>query len=247
MLTTLGRAFASRVPAVVACRHGLKRARSVSRTRAEAMSRTPSARIEPSTRVRVWVCDIQEKFSSVVTGFDHVAHNASTLLRALDAMHDPDADSRIIMTEQVPEKLGSTVASVVAATQPYDPGRVRRVSKTAFSMYDGGKEFIDDASCAHVVVGLEAHVCVLQTVLDLLRKEPESAVYVCVDAVSSIRLEDRAVALRRMERAGAILTCTESVIFEKLADASDSRFRSVSKIVREGASNKPTSAPLPSI
>jgi hypothetical protein len=86
---------------------------------------------------------------------------------------------------------------------------------------------------------------VLQTVLDLL--EAGKSVHVCVDATSSIRLEDRAVALRRMENAGAVLTCTESVIFEMLGDASDEAFRDVSKIVREGAKNKPASPPLPSL
>jgi len=50
-----------------------------------------------------------------------------------------------------------------------------------------------------------------------------------------------------MENAGAVLTCTESVIFEMLGDASDEAFRDVSKIVREGAKNKPTSPPLPSL
>jgi hypothetical protein len=157
------------------------------------------------------------------------------------------------MTEQVPEKLGPTVASVRDAARAVAGARRHRVSKTAFSMYDVGKAFVgrnslDEAPVRHVVVGLEAHVCVVQTVLDLLANEPNGVVYVCVDAVSSIRLEDRAVALRRMERAGAILTCTESVVFEMMGDANHPQFRAVSKIVREGATNKPTDcAPLPSI
>jgi hypothetical protein len=98
---------------------------------------------------------------------------------------------------------------------------------------------------------------VLQTVLDLLAHGKD--VFVCVDAVSSIRLADRAVALRRMERAGAVLTCTESVIFEMMGDADTPYFRSVSKIVREGAAGggtdyvgdenppKPNTPPLPAL
>ena len=210
-------------------------------------------KIDPeSPRLHVWVCDIQEKFSSAVAGFDHVAHNTSTMLRAIDAMQS-GWGTRVIMTEQVPEKLGPTVASVRDAARAVAGARRHRVSKTAFSMYDVGKAFVgrnspDEAPVRHVVVGLEAHVCVVQTVLDLLANEPNGVVYVCVDAVSSIRLEDRAVALRRMERAGAILTCTESVVFEMMGDANHPQFRAVSKIVREGATNKPTDcAPLPSI
>ena len=210
-------------------------------------------KIDPeSPRMHVWVCDIQEKFSSAVAGFDHVAHNTSTMLRAIDAMQS-GWGTRVIMTEQVPEKLGPTVASVRDAARAVAGERRHRVSKTAFSMYDVGKAFVgrnslDGSPVRHVVVGLEAHVCVVQTVLDLLANEPNGVVYVCVDAVSSIRLEDRAVALRRMERAGAILTCTESVVFEMMGDANHPQFRAVSKIVREGATNKPTDcAPLPSI
>jgi len=252
MLPTLARALASRVPATVSARRrGAKVARALSGTRAEAMNRAD--KIDPeSPRLHVWVCDIQEKFSSAVAGFDHVAHNTSTMLRAIDAMQS-GWGTRVIMTEQVPEKLGPTVASVRDAARAVAGARRHRVSKTAFSMYDVGKAFVgrnslDEAPVRHVVVGLEAHVCVVQTVLDLLANEPNGVVYVCVDAVSSIRLEDRAVALRRMERAGAILTCTESVVFEMMGDANHPQFRAVSKIVREGATNKPTDcAPLPSI
>jgi hypothetical protein len=252
MLPTLARALASRVPATVSARRrDAKVARALSGTRAEAMNRAD--KIDPeSPRMHVWVCDIQEKFSSAVAGFDHVAHNTSTMLRAIDAMQS-GWGTRVIMTEQVPEKLGPTVASVRDAARAVAGERRHRVSKTAFSMYDVGKAFVgrdslDGSPVRHVVVGLEAHVCVVQTVLDLLANEPNGVVYVCVDAVSSIRLEDRAVALRRMERAGAILTCTESVVFEMMGDANHPQFRAVSKIVREGATNKPTDcAPLPSI
>ena len=252
MLAPLARALTSRVPAVVARRGASKATRAFSRTSAEAMNR--ANKIDPvNPRLHVWVCDIQEKFSSAVTGFDHVAHNTSTMLRAIGAMGGGCGTTRVIMTEQVPEKLGPTAASVRDAARADAGVRSHCVSKTAFSMYDVGKAFVGrdspvEAPARHVVVGLEAHVCVVQTVLDLLANEPNGVVYVCVDAVSSIRLEDRAVALRRMERAGAILTCTESVVFEMMGDANHPQFRAVSKIVRDGATNKPTDcAPLPSI
>jgi hypothetical protein len=208
------------------------------------MSSSSSKRIRPKESVSLWICDLQEKFAGAVTGFDHCAHNSATLVRAVSAMGTNHA---VYVTEQVPEKLGSTVSVVREATEA-SRCATSYAGKTKFSMH------ADDASkmkgmldeCDHVcVMGIEAHVCVLQTVLDLL--EAGKSVHVCVDATSSIRLEDRAVALRRMENAGAVLTCTESVIFEMLGDASDEAFRDVSKIVREGAKNKPTSPPLPSL
>lgn len=194
--------------------------------------------------VRLWVCDLQEKFAPAITGFDHVAHNCATLMRAMHAIVDssPSLEVSAYITEQVPEKLGSTVASVRDAASASGL-RAHTRAKTTFSMYP---TFVDDEDVMgdhHVIVGIESHVCVLQTVLDLLTRD--KVVFVCVDAVSSIRLEDRAVALRRMERAGAILTCTESVVFELLGDAAHPGFRGASAAVREGAKTKPSSAPLP--
>jgi hypothetical protein len=194
--------------------------------------------------VRLWVCDLQEKFAPAITGFDHVAHNCATLMRAMHAIVDssPSLEVSAYITEQVPEKLGSTVASVRDAASASGL-RAHTRAKTTFSMYPTFADDEDVMGDHHVIVGIESHVCVLQTVLDLLTRD--KVVFVCVDAVSSIRLEDRAVALRRMERAGAILTCTESVVFELLGDAAHPGFRGASAAVREGAKTKPSSAPLP--
>jgi len=194
--------------------------------------------------VRLWVCDLQEKFAPAITGFDHVAHNCATLMRAMHAIVDssPSLEVSAYITEQVPEKLGSTVASVRDAASASGLRAITR-AKTTFSMYPTFADDEDVMGDHHVIVGIESHVCVLQTVLDLLTRD--KVVFVCVDAVSSIRLEDRAVALRRMERAGAILTCTESVVFELLGDAAHPGFRGASAAVREGAKTKPSSAPLP--
>lgn len=196
--------------------------------------------------VRLWVCDLQEKFAPAIAGFDHVAHNCATLMRAVNAIVEssPSAlEASAYITEQVPEKLGSTVASVRDAAASASGLRATTRAKTTFSMYPTFADDEDVMGDHHVIVGIESHVCVLQTVLDLLSRD--KVVFVCVDAVSSIRLEDRAVALRRMERAGAILTCTESVVFELLGDAAHPGFRGASAAVREGAKTKPSSAPLP--
>lgn len=210
----------------------------------------------------LWVCDIQEKFSTAVTAFDRVALGAETLARAMPLAVKPSGTLRLVVTEQVPEKLGTTVSPLMEALRSADE-RVVVHPKTAFSMYGSSEltseryEPIYDIVAQdgegrrkkHVIVGLEAHVCVLQTALDLRRHRPNDDVFVCADAVSSIRLEDRAVALRRMQAAGVIVTCTESVIFELLEDAKHQSFREVSKLVRESAQRAQalSSAPLPSI
>ena len=241
--------------------------RASTSTLASMSARTPRARLSGADAVRVlWVCDVQEKFAGAVKSFDRVALGASTLVRGLPMVHDKNV---FMVSEQVPDKLGPTVEQIkramVDANENESANVFTRVyAKTRFSMWKSDNEaflpardneaflrgcYDQEVKFQHVIVGLEAHVCVLQTVLDILRDRPSDDVFVCVDAVSSIRLEDRAVALRRMERAGAILTCTESVLFEVMEDATHPRFRDVSKLVREAArfASQLTSSPLPSI
>jgi nicotinamidase-related amidase len=81
-----------------------------------------------------------------------------------------------------------------------------------------------------IVVGIEAHVCVQQTVLDLLRAG--YLPYVCADAVSSRQPLDRQTAMARMRQAGAIITTTESVIFELLGQAGTQQFKQILRIVK---------------
>ena len=202
------------------------------------------SRITTHDVVRVYVCDMQEKFAKAITGFDHVAHAQSVLIRGIAAMDD-ERTHAVYCTEQAPEKLGKTVQVIEDALK--DTYGFTVAPKTRFSMIgaddvDKSSEHVHGARTHHIVTGIEAHVCVLQTVLDLLAVD--GVVHVCVDAVSSIRPEDRAVALRRMESAGAYLTTTESVLFEMLGDANSKHFKAVSACVR---AKRPETPPLPSI
>lgn len=131
-------------------------------------------------------------------------------------------------TEQSPEKLGTTAAEL-AERLDHQPS-----AKQAFSC----------GSCAEIfsswrergvhrvlVVGLETHVCVQQTVLDLLADG--FRVLVAADAVGSRFAIDHEVALRRMEASGALLTTTESALFEWCLEAGTPEFRKISALVKE--------------
>ena len=196
-------------------------------------------RLDPA-RATLCVCDVQEKFAPVIHGFDNCVYVASAMLRASELL-----EFRALVTEQVPDKLGKTVD----ALQPLLAERkdVLVVGKTKFSMCaEGSAAFLEAksenlASSQALLVGLEAHVCVAQTAFDLLDRGWE--VFVLVDGVSSIRVGDRAAALRRMERAGCVLTTSEAALFEMIGDATHAKFRDISKLVREPRPE----TPLPSV
>jgi nicotinamidase-related amidase len=105
--------------------------------------------------------------------------------------------------------------------------------KTAFSMLGSPEIAAALSSGPHqvILVGIEAHICVLQTTLDLLDKGHK--VYVLVDGVSSCNKEEIPIALRRLAREGAQITTSESFLYECMGDAGISEFRSIARLVKE--------------
>ena len=89
-----------------------------------------------------------------------------------------------------------------------------------------------------LLCGIEAHVCVLQTTLDLLERGYE--VHLLTDGLSSCRAHDRAVALSRLSQSGAFLTSSEMTLFQLMGDAKNPKFKQVSALIKE-----PRSDPIP--
>ena len=133
----------------------------------------------------------------------------------------------VLVSEQVPSKLGYTHSDICPPFEKYE--------KTKFSMFDeSGKELVEKIyPDVLIIVGIETHVCVLQTCLDLL--ENGIQIHVVTDAVSSQRAEDHEIALRRLERCGAFLTTSESLIFQMVQDSTHKDFRALSKLCVERA------------
>jgi nicotinamidase-related amidase len=137
----------------------------------------------------------------------------------------------IAATEQYPKGLGPTVAELAERLADIP-------SKLTFSC--GGcpevfERLRDDGRFKLLVVGIEAHVCVQQTVLDLLADG--FRVYVAVDAVGSRFEVDYRTALARMDSAGATLTSTEAALFEWCDEAGTDEFKRISALARETAPN----------
>ncbi len=169
------------------------------------------------------VIDVQERFRSAIAEFDSMAAGCAKLVRAFRLLGLP-----VLVTEQYPKGLGHTVAEVKEALGPAEIPE-----KTAFSSMGcaGVPERLQALGAQSILAcGIETHVCVQQTVHDLLAAG--YPVQVAVDAVQSRHAADREVALRRMEAAGAVLTTTEMAAFELLADARHPRFKEVQALFK---------------
>ena len=134
----------------------------------------------------------------------------------------------VLVSEQVPSKLGYTHSYICLPFEKYE--------KTTFSMFgcESGRRLLEKAYPEVVIiVGIETHVCVLQTCLDILENGVQ--IHVVTDAVSSQRAQDHEIALRRLERCGAFLTTSESLIFQMVQDSTHKDFRTLSKLCVERA------------
>lgn len=181
----------------------------------------PTARLTAEAGALL-VVDVQEKLLPAIEGRDHLLTNALRLVRAAQIL-----GITVLATEQYPRGLGPTVEPLAALIGD-------RPAKTTFHCLGapGLTEKLAEAGVRHVTLaGIEAHVCVAQTALELLAGG--YGVQIPVDAVGSRFALDREVALRRLERAGAVLTTTEAVLFEWVGDAGHPRFKEISALVKE--------------
>lgn len=167
------------------------------------------------------VVDVQEKLMPAIRDRDRLLANVVRLVRAAGLL-----GLTTFATEQYPRGLGPTVPELAGLIP--DP-----TSKTTFHCCGapGLVEGLSSRGVRHVTLaGIEAHVCVAQTALELLRLG--YAVQVPADAVGSRFAIDHEFALRRLERAGAVVTTTESALFEWTEDAGHPRFKEISALVK---------------
>lgn len=138
-------------------------------------------------------------------------------------------DLPVIVTRQNPAKLGDTVPELLDALGAHVP-----VDKMAFDClaeprFAARLEATERRTV--IIAGMEAHICVLQTALSLVRSG--YAVHVVADAVCSRRAQDRDVALSRLRHAGVVITTAEQVVYEAVGEAGTDRFRDVLRFVKE--------------
>src|SRR5437763_10167614 len=170
--------------------------------------------------------DVQEKLMPVIDGHEEVARNIERLVRGCKVLDVPT-----MLSEQYVKGLGATVPSIKQAfeeTSGYEP-----IEKNCFSGF-GCAEFVTLLRLLQkkqaIVAGVEAHVCVYQTAVDLFANGYQ--VIVVADAVGSRSSSNKDVALRRMVAEGAKLSSTEMALFEMLVESGTDEFRAISRLVK---------------
>jgi Amidases related to nicotinamidase len=172
------------------------------------------------------VIDVQEKLVRVIHEHDEVEKNIERLIRGSRVLGVP-----VLVTEQYRKGLGATTELLARAfeeTGGFDP-----IEKMCFSSW-GCAAFAEKLKASGrrevILCGIEAHVCVYQTALDLLRGGFE--VTLVADAVSSRTPRNRRIAIERMMLEGAKLSTTEMALFEMTVESGTEEFKSISKIVK---------------
>lgn len=169
------------------------------------------------------VIDVQDKLFRVMDEGETMLNRLVILLEGLKLLHIP-----CLLTEQYPEGLGETVAPVKAALEENTP-----IQKMVFSCCDepGFVSKLEQTRRKTVIIcGIEAHVCVLQTVVDLRQLGYHPVVI--ADGIASRNQRDKEVALDRMRAEGALVSTTESLLFELVREAGTDTFRAISRLVK---------------
>ena len=175
-------------------------------------------RIERDNTVAL-VIDYQEKLVPVMDEKERLIQNSSILLAGLKYLGVP-----MIVTQQYTKGLGITVQEIREAMESDD-----YIDKISFTAFDSVKEQIMDKKFV-IVCGIEAHICVLQTVIDLV--EAGFVPVVVEDCISSRKPNDKEVAIRRMLEEGAIVTTYESLLFELLKIAGTEESKRIQRLIK---------------
>jgi nicotinamidase-related amidase len=169
------------------------------------------------------VIDMQSKLYPFIHEYEQLTKNCTRLIEGLKVLGVP-----IVVTQQYTAGLGETIEPVKAAI-----GEYTHIEKMCFSCY-GDNNFISELKKLGrkniLLAGIESHVCVLQTALDLIENGYQPVLV--EDCVSSREPNNKRIAVERMRDAGAIITTYESILFELTVLCGTDEFKKIVKIVK---------------
>ena len=167
------------------------------------------------------VVDIQGNLAQAMSEKELLFENVEKIIRGVQVFGIP-----VLVTEQV--KLGPTIPALARYLEGVKP-----IVKESFSCC-GDRRFMKELTTLNrkqiLITGIEAHVCVYQTAMDLLNRGYE--IYLVADAVSSRTIRNREIGIQKLKDSGAVLTSAEMALFELLKTAGDPKFKEIFKIVK---------------
>jgi nicotinamidase-related amidase len=170
------------------------------------------------------IIDMQEAFRDNIKSFDKYSRRIATAVRGARLLGVP-----IVVTEQYPKGLGHTAEEI--QHELADDQEI--IEKTAFSSCGAEtcRARLEGTGAQHIIVaGIEAHICVNQTVHDLLAMNLK--VHLLTDCITSRNKNDRKTALGKMQQSGAILSSVEMALFELMRDARHEQFKAIQGLIK---------------
>ncbi|MEP6848330.1 MAG: hydrolase [Acidobacteriota bacterium] len=184
----------------------------------------PHPKLLDSSKTALVVIDMQEAFRSSIPDFAQIAGYISIAIRGCGVLGIP-----VIVTEQYPKGLGSTVEEVLFAL----PDDCKPIEKTAFSSCEASA-FTDTLAALGtqqvVLCGIETHVCVNQSAHDLL--DSGFDVHLLTDCVGSRFEHDKVAGLAKMQKSGVVPSSAEMMLFELMRDAKHEKFKEIQQLVK---------------
>ncbi|TCO74761.1 isochorismatase family protein [Marinisporobacter balticus] len=169
------------------------------------------------------IIDMQERLLPHMEKSNVLLDNLKILIKGLNALDIP-----ILVSEQYTKGLGPTVNEITQVLEQYTP-----LEKMSFSCFDESmiQEKIDYMNKEWIIIaGIESHICVLQTVIDLI--DSGYIPIIIEDCIASRKANDKQIAIGRMQKEGAIITTYESILFELCRHAKSDAFKTISKLIK---------------
>ena len=170
------------------------------------------------------IIDMQEGFRSVISDFAETAARIALVAHAAQLLNIP-----VIVTEQYPKGLGHTANEIKAVL----PDGFNFIEKTAFSSC-GAPAFeseLERNRAQHILIcGIEAHICVNQTVHDLI--ERRLSVHLLMDCITARSEQNKQIAFAKMQQSGAVPSSIEMALFELMRDAKHEQFKAIQRLIK---------------
>lgn len=171
------------------------------------------------------IIDVQERLTPHIFDHEKIVKKTVTLIKGLQALGIP-----IMLNEQYKKGLGNTVPEILDVLDPENTKSFEKVTFSACDNDDAWNHLAQQNRSVVILFGAEAHVCVMQTALDLLDNGMQPVII--GDAVGSRFPYDKKQAIRRIRRAGGVISTVESILFELCRSSQDPAFKTISHLIK---------------